>query len=915
MSKGDSKSSEVKQIESKIAVYAQKLESKEGGEEISKRVKKRVLQKLGALKKELIEASAKEVCNTTIGKKRKAEIIDATPEVSLPRKDAKMKGIMLNKELSNCALKKQLSLAIKKFENGVQRGFFIDIHTYSNLLNTYVRCGESEGAIEFWRKLIDSNIKPNLIFFTILIKGFSEVGDVRQMNMIYFEELKKHNLHPNTRTLNTFLRGCMRTGCVRSAIHAFLSLLCHTSEDTKSIKQTEIPTPDTSSYEYLTGLLCRSGFLDLALKLVSDQVVGVDQGVDTVGEGDADERRLDAILRNAAIYLNLAKAFSIRGQLIEAKEWMGLTSSTIQSNQQTGLREKMRKRFEQGGQVEMSSEETKGLSKSVALFLKHRCEEIDHELQTLQDFIAMLESSHQASVKRVRKVVEGGKKGKKVFLSGSLISLSSETVDNQNNIIPSLEQFNFIRSVQCHSVYLHYLSRVFYFGFDGKCDFDETISPSLRSLELTDFTQLYQIINTLNINSRVEGFNGKESGEDRDLDFIAGRLVISLRDKFGFTGCNKKLEKSFRKIISEELKYATARILESIDESTGFLNFPKIFKFSSYTNNSKNAENSNNSLNKSDKGANLMEYNSEDELPEWARVSTSTPKEPTLTSKSPKTITEQSNKPLVHLEIGAGSGEWVSAQAAVSRSQFSDENKPNVYWVALELRCDRVHNILCQNIFTENRLSTFLANEQYQEESDGLFPSLENTKIPSNFAIVGGDASKILPKRFSPSSVDAVFINYPQPPDGINTKNSKKGTNEKKQEGSHLLTLDFFNQLHRVLKDDGTITLLSDNMGYLQSIAQELATQTRSFLLDSRNDLSKNKSKGYISVPLSQNSPVRSVEEVFAVELQGKKREIVLWRGEPGEEAGHLAESSSYFDRMWEKGQKKRRWFLFLKKV
>jgi hypothetical protein len=42
---------------------------------------------------------------------------------------------------------------------------------------------------------------------------------------------------------------------------------------------------------------------------------------------------------------------------------------------------------------------------------------------------------------------------------------------------------------------------------------------------------------------------------------------------------------------------------------------------------------------------------------------------------------------------------------------------------------------------------------------------------------------------------------------------------------------------------------------------------------------------------------------------------IQLWRADrPGTEAGHVSDSSSYFDRMWDRGQQKRRWFLFLKK-
>ena len=42
---------------------------------------------------------------------------------------------------------------------------------------------------------------------------------------------------------------------------------------------------------------------------------------------------------------------------------------------------------------------------------------------------------------------------------------------------------------------------------------------------------------------------------------------------------------------------------------------------------------------------------------------------------------------------------------------------------------------------------------------------------------------------------------------------------------------------------------------------------------------------------------------------------LELWRGDSEEVQGNGARSSSYFDRLWERGQKKRRWFIVLKKL
>ena len=43
---------------------------------------------------------------------------------------------------------------------------------------------------------------------------------------------------------------------------------------------------------------------------------------------------------------------------------------------------------------------------------------------------------------------------------------------------------------------------------------------------------------------------------------------------------------------------------------------------------------------------------------------------------------------------------------------------------------------------------------------------------------------------------------------------------------------------------------------------------------------------------------------------------VEVWRGNAGPEEGHtVTNASSYFDRLWDKGEKKKRWFLYLQKL
>ena len=41
---------------------------------------------------------------------------------------------------------------------------------------------------------------------------------------------------------------------------------------------------------------------------------------------------------------------------------------------------------------------------------------------------------------------------------------------------------------------------------------------------------------------------------------------------------------------------------------------------------------------------------------------------------------------------------------------------------------------------------------------------------------------------------------------------------------------------------------------------------------------------------------------------------ITLYGGYPGRDGGHVSQQTSYFDRFWDKGQKSRRYFLFVRR-
>jgi len=218
--------------------------------------------------------------------------------------------------------------------------------------------------------------------------------------------------------------------------------------------------------------------------------------------------------------------------------------------------------------------------------------------------------------------------------------------------------------------------------------------------------------------------------------------------------------------------------------------------------------------------------------------------------------------------------------------------------------------------------------------------------------------------------VSAIFINHPQPPDRI-SGGFGTGASSEKNQGTHLLTAAFFCDLKRVLCEQGTLTIVTDNFAYAKDLAASIAslsvpaaataaTGTQSTTttiggsksngIDSERSplgsgcsllvsgVDKDNTGSDWDHQLDASYPILSpmiptttttttttttgissntgtVSGGAGDDSNSSGGSIDVWRGNPGPEVGHVVSASSYFDRMWERGQKKRRWILFLRKV
>jgi pentatricopeptide repeat protein len=747
-----------KDIEEKIAQYSKKLDDINNGIFVNddetqgngKRIKKRVLQHIGKLKKQLIllenNTGGNNInqSNNDAGIKRKhsdnnddnsnnkkilivenndndvednrnnnqkdneqdnieQEIDSSETYNRMSRKKMKVKVKLLNQELSSYAQKKHMKLAIKRFNWGLKKGFgeLYDVHTYTNFLNAYVRCGDLDGAMNIYRSMLATDtIEPNVVTYTSLLKGYCESGNINIAKGILFGWMENDTGDwtipwvPNVRAVNTFLRGCVRAGSVIDAQHAFDVYFGHnviSNNMSENYRYDLAPklTPDLASLEYMVSLYCQSLQLSQARELVGIAVGLKERNINNINGGDES-------IFISSMCLSLAKAYAIFGSTSTkslSHHWLNKTRGEIELSKESVLKNKMEKRFKKNEKVGNSDNkedelETKG-SRSMELFLSHRRSEIEKE-----------------------------------------ISLISNFLDNSN--------FNEKFTGKDGFGLVDHLSRVIHF---------ESLSYKTETKLISSSDNYSNIVNT--------------------------SLVNVLKSNFGLNNVNN-LVKSKSPQLSSSIENVINRVAKCIDSENSQINFSQLFSSNNHS----------------------------DAIP-------------------------------IKLEICSGSGEWVVAQAL--HDWNFEKNSANANWVALELRFDRVYNTMCRSIYSGIEVNNSHSNKHSKSHFGGL----------PNLAVLGGDASALLPNHIPSNCISSIFINHPEPPE--------RTGGESDSQGDHLLTKDFFINMHKILKIDGTITIVTDNMPYGLSLVKSLSSLASS---------PKTVQTSFVSVIFDNKENERTIQEV-----------------------------------------------------
>lgn len=159
-------------------------------------------------------------------------------------------------------------------------------------------------------------------------------------------------------------------------------------------------------------------------------------------------------------------------------------------------------------------------------------------------------------------------------------------------------------------------------------------------------------------------------------------------------------------------------------------------------------------------------------------------------NKNPKAINLKKifgNELPIKLEICSGHGDWIVERA--------NHDIGKVNWVALEIRFERVYTIFSKMIF----------------------------RNLSNLVILAGEAKDILLNCIKPRIFDEIFINYPDPPVWEKSQWLLIHSLFLKEVFCFLKNFYFyyFFEVHRVLKKNRCITIVTDDREYSKIMVKE----------------------------------------------------------------------------------------------
>jgi pentatricopeptide repeat protein len=153
--------------------------------------------------------------------------------------------------LRQCAQKKDMEGALQVYEEMPSP----NLAAFNAVIDVCARCGDAEKAAAVFKSMMSAGVVPDLLTYTLVIKGYVVQGDLEQAIQL-FTLMRKRNLQPDVALFNTLLDGLARKQMSTLVDHVLRDM------DEASV------TPNAGTLAVLVKLSGRNHDLDTAFAYV-----------------------------------------------------------------------------------------------------------------------------------------------------------------------------------------------------------------------------------------------------------------------------------------------------------------------------------------------------------------------------------------------------------------------------------------------------------------------------------------------------------------------------------------------------------------------------------------------------------------------------------------------------------------------
>jgi len=130
--------------------------------------------------------------------------------------------ILYTTMIKGFGLEKDLARALDLFYEMPNEGVPYNTITYNSILEACVKCGDVLTAECLLQQMLqsDSDVEPDLISFSTLLKGYCQSGDIDKALGVC-QNIKERGLHCDELVYNTLMDGCVKANDITSGIGLF----------------------------------------------------------------------------------------------------------------------------------------------------------------------------------------------------------------------------------------------------------------------------------------------------------------------------------------------------------------------------------------------------------------------------------------------------------------------------------------------------------------------------------------------------------------------------------------------------------------------------------------------------------------------------------------------------------------------